>query len=70
LKGGEEKMKLRDAVKQDVEKAQSSADDLRSMASKMDPEMKMRVQKNVDTIRESINDIRSMMQQAGDMEVK
>lgn len=63
-------MKLRDAVKQDMDQAQSSADDLRSMMAQMDPEMKKRVQKNVDMIRESMNDIRSMLQQAGDQEVK
>jgi len=63
-------MKLRDAIKEDAEKAQTSADDLRGIVAKMDPQTKSRVQKDVDTIRESINNIRTMVKQAGEQEVK
>lgn len=63
-------MKLRDAVKEDMAKAQASADDLRGLVTKMDPEVKKQAQEDVDTIRESINDIRSMVQKAGEQEVR
>ncbi|MCL5090741.1 MAG: hypothetical protein M1514_01890 [Patescibacteria group bacterium] len=62
-------MNRRDAIKQEAVKAQDSADDLRSIVAKMDPETKSRVQNDLDTIRESVGNIRTMLQEAGSEEV-
>lgn len=63
-------MKLKDAIKKERDKVQASADDLRGVVAKMDPQTRSRVEDDVSNIREGVSNIMSMLKQAGDEEVE